>query len=70
MITITHPILGGRIIKFKDNVINSNVIITPKDAAGITDPELVQNLDNGLYKIETNYENGVDEEIVIYKSGN
>jgi len=36
----------------------------------LLDPELVQNLDNGLYKIETNYQNGVDEEIVIYKSGN
>jgi len=48
----------------------SNVTITPKDSTQITDPHLIETLDTGLYKIETNYGNGVDEEIVIYKTGN
>lgn len=64
------PILGGRVIQFNDNIFNSNVTITPKDSTQITDPQLVDNLENGLYKIETNYGNGVDEETVIYKTGN
>lgn len=63
----TPPVLGGRVIRFNDNIFNENVTITSKDSMGITDPHLV---DNGLYKIETNYANGVDEETVIYKSGN
>ena len=64
------PILGGKVIKFNDGIFNTNVTITPKDSTGITDPYLIQSLENGLYKLETNYENGVDEETVIYKSGN
>ncbi len=65
----TPPILGGKVIRFNDNILNANVTITPKDSTQITDPELIDNLDNGLYKIETNYGNGVDEETVIYKTG-
>ena len=64
------PVLGGKVIRFNDNVLNANVTITPKDSTQITDPELIDNLDNGLYKIETNYGNGVDEETIIYKTGN
>jgi hypothetical protein len=64
------PILGGKVIKFNDGIFNANVTITPKDSTGITDPNLIQSLDTGLYKIETNYINGVDEQTVIYKSGN
>jgi hypothetical protein len=56
--------------RFYNGNFNTNVTITPKDSTGITDPYLIQSLDNGLYKIETNYENGVDEETVIYKTGN
>jgi hypothetical protein len=65
----TPPVLGGRVIRFNDNIFNANVTITPKDSTQITDPELIDNLDNGLYKIETNFANGVDEETVIYKTG-
>lgn len=64
------PILGGKVTKFNDGIFNTNVTITPKDSTEITDPYLIQSLDNGLYKLETNYINGVDEEIVIYKTGN
>jgi hypothetical protein len=64
------PILGGKVIKFNDGIFNANVTITPKDSTGITDPNLIQSLDTGLYKLETNYVNGVDEQTVIYKSGN
>ena len=60
---------SGRVIRFNDNIFNENVTITPKDSTQITDPELIDNLDNGLYKIETNFANGVDEETVIYKTG-
>ncbi|MCB0453497.1 MAG: hypothetical protein KDC94_11560 [Aequorivita sp.] len=61
---------SGRVIRFNNNIFNANVTITQKDSTEITDPQLIPNLDNGLYKIETNYGNGVDEETVIYKSGN
>ncbi|AFL80377.1 hypothetical protein Aeqsu_0874 [Aequorivita sublithincola DSM 14238] len=66
----TPPVLGGRVVRFNDNIFNENVTITPKDSTEITDPHLIENLDTGLYKIETNYGNGVDEETVIYKTGN
>ncbi len=66
----TPPVLGGRVIRFNDNIFNENVTITQKDSTQITDPHLIENLDTGLYKIETNFANGVDEETVIYKSGN
>lgn len=61
---------NGRYVIFKKGVLNENVTIAPKDSTQITDPHLIENLDTGLYKIETNFANGVDEETVIYKSRN
>ncbi len=62
--------MDGSVTLFNDGIFNTNITITPKDSTEITDPYLIQSLDNGLYKLETNYINGVDEETVIYKTGN
>jgi len=43
--------IGGGITKFNDNIFNTNVTITPKDSTGINNPNLVNELPNGLYKI-------------------
>lgn len=58
---------GGLIMKFNDNVINANVTIIPQDSTEINHPNLIQNLDNGLYKIEKNYEDGEVEQTIIIK---
>ncbi len=61
---------GGSITKFNDGVINANVTITPKDSLGINNQYLIDNLMQGLYKIEKNYGDGSNSETVIYKGGN
>ena len=54
-------------IKFKDNVFNQNVDVFPKDSTGINNENLIQELPDGLYKIEKEYGNGEKEETVIVK---
>ena len=61
---------SGTVIKFVDNIPNENVIIDPKDEQEINDENLIQNLDNGLYIIKKNYEDGTQEQKTIYKNGN
>lgn len=61
------PIIGGRLIKFNDNVVNGNYIITPQDSTEINNPNLIQNLDPGLYNIEKNYIDGTSDENLIFK---
>ena len=61
---------GGKITKFNDNTFNTNVTITPKDSTSINDQNLIQNLSNGLYRIEKNYEDGAIQETVIIKGNN
>lgn len=62
--------MGGSITKFNDNVFNTNVTITPQDSISINHPSLINNLQNGLYKIEKNYIDGTTQETVIIKENN
>ena len=64
------PIIDGTIIKFNDNIINSNVTITHQDSTSINDAQLIEDLQPGLYNVIKNYENGDTEENVILKGGN
>lgn len=61
---------GGKVIKFNDNTQNANYTVYQKDSMSINHPTLIQNLDNGLYIIEKNYEDGTQEQKTILKSGN
>lgn len=62
--------IGGSVTKFNDNVFNTNVTITAQDSTGINNPNLINNLDPGLYKIEKQYEDGAVQENVIIKDNN
>jgi hypothetical protein len=61
---------GGDILKFNDGIFNTNVTVTPKDSLGINDPQLINDLDPGLYNIIKEYDDGGTEETVILKSNN
>ncbi len=61
---------GGSVTKFNDNVLNTNVTITPQDSTSINNENLIQNLDTGLYKIKKNYNDGSSQETVIFKENN
>ncbi len=61
---------GGSITKFNDNILNTNVTITPQDSTAINNQNLIQNLDTGLYKIEKNYDDGSTQETIIFKENN
>jgi len=58
---------GGSLTKFNDGVFNANVTITPQDSTAINNPNLIDDLDIGLYKIEKNYNDGATQETVIIK---
>ncbi len=64
------PVIGGTIVKFNDDVFNTNVTITEQDSTSINNPELIDNLQPGLYNIIENYENGNTQETVILKQNN
>ena len=49
---------------------NTNVTITAQDSTSINNQNLIENLENGLYKIDKNYEDGSSQETVIYKGNN
>jgi hypothetical protein len=57
-------------MKFNDNVLNANVTITPQDSTAINNPNLIQNLGQGLYKIEKNFNDGSSQETIILKGNN
>ncbi|MDC8001443.1 hypothetical protein POV26_10355 [Aequorivita todarodis] len=61
---------GGSITKFNDDVFNSNITVTPQDSLGINNPNLINTLQQGLYKIEKVFIDGSNEETVIYKENN
>lgn len=62
--------IGGAVVKFNDGVLNSNVTVSPKDSLGINNPNLILNLDQGLYLIETNFDDGTQDQQVIIKDNN
>lgn len=59
--------IGGSVTKFNDGVFNANVTITTQDSTAINNPNLIQQLNPGLYKIEKIYEDGAVQENVLYK---
>ena len=61
---------SGLVTKFNDDVFNTNVTITAQDSTSINNQNLIENLENGLYKIDKNYEDGSSQETVIYKGNN
>ena len=65
---INRAASGGMVIKFLDNVPNTNYTLTPKDSLGINEPTLIQDLENGLYLIEKNYNDGTQEQETIFKT--
>lgn len=62
--------IGGSVTKFNDNIFNTNVTITPKDSTSINNPNMINELDPGLYKIEKQYDDGAVQETVIVKDNN
>lgn len=61
---------NGKIIKFNDNIFNHNYTITEQDSLHINQPTLIQDLENGLYIIEKNYDDGTQEQSTILKGNN
>jgi len=61
---------GGTIIKFNDNVLNTNVTITPQDSTSINDVNLINNLQPGLYNVIEQFEDGETEQQLIIKENN
>jgi hypothetical protein len=62
--------IGGTITLFNDGVFNTNVTITPQDSTSINSQSLINNLPQGLYKVEKNYQDGAIEETIIIKENN
>jgi len=61
---------SGLVTKFNDDVFNVNVTITAQDSTSINNQNLIENLENGLYKIDKIYEDGSTQETLIFKEGN
>ncbi len=61
---------SGMVTKFNDGVLNANVTVMPQDSTSINNPQLIQNLQPGLYKIDKVYENGATEQTIIQKGNN
>lgn len=62
--------IGGSVTKFNDGVLNANVTITPQDSTSINNPNLINALQPGLYKVEKIYEDGAVQENLIVKDNN
>ncbi|GER59031.1 hypothetical protein [Patiriisocius marinus] len=58
---------GGSVTKFNDNIINTNVTITTKDSLQINSDTMIDDLPQGLYKVEKIYNDGAIEQTVILK---
>lgn len=67
---MSPPIIGGSITKFLDEVLNTNVTVNPQDSTAINNPRLVDDLQQGLYKIEKEYIDGTRQQTVIHKRNN
>lgn len=69
-LSIVIVAISGKIVKFNDDILNTNITLTVIDSIGINNQSLINNLPNGLYKIEKNYSDGATKETVIYKGNN
>jgi len=61
---------GGTIIKFNDDVLNTNVTVTAQDSLQINNTNFFQDLEPGLYNIQKSYNDGTSEENLILKENN
>ncbi len=61
---------SGIVTKFNDGVLNANVTVMPQDSTAINNPQLIQNLQPGLYKIDKVYDNGAIDQTIILKDNN
>ncbi len=61
---------SGIVTKFNDGVLNTNVTVMPQDSTAINNPQLIQNLQPGLYKIDKVYDNGAVDQTIILKNNN
>lgn len=61
---------GGSILQFNDGVFNTNVTVSPQDSTSINNPQLIDNLQPGLYNIIEQYNDGGTQETVIIKYNN
>lgn len=55
----------GSVITFLDGVPNGNFTIAAKDSLQINDPNLINNLQPGLYNVLKNYNDGTTEQTTI-----
>jgi hypothetical protein len=60
----------GSITQFNDGVFNTNVTILSQDSTQINNPNLIDDLNPGLYVIDKNFEDGTQQQSVIQKNGN
>lgn len=51
-------------------MLNSRNFCYVKDALGINNPMLIENLDPGLYSIQKEFDAGETEEVIILKENN
>lgn len=58
----------GRVVHFKDGIFNTNINTFHKDSVQINNPNLIEDLEPGLYKIEKEYGDGSNQENIIYKN--
>lgn len=58
---------SGSLTQFNDGVINANVTINPQDSTQINNPQLIDNLQQGLYKIDKNFDDGSTQQTIIFK---
>lgn len=58
---------SGSLTQFNDGIINANVTISPQDSTQINNPEFINNLQQGLYKIDKNFEDGTTQQTIIFK---
>lgn len=62
--------IGGTVTLFNDGIFNTNITITPQDSTAINSQNLINDLPQGLYKVEKNYQDGAIEETIIIKDNN
>ncbi len=60
----------GKVTRFNDGYYNYNTTITNKSSNEINDPDLINTLQNGLYKIEKEFDDGTIEQTIIQKGNN
>lgn len=59
--------IGGSLTTFVDGVFNNNVIIQPQDSLQINNENLINELPEGLHKIDKNYLDGSTKQNVVLK---